>query len=158
MAHSNPSDRLQLREIISMLLILWAAMSPQGFLLASTILLVFPHKFSKDHSKFYFGIVSEDLSPMWAMCLLSFGKSVGFAWISWWMDVKNLRPMPPPSEPYATPPQVVAALDDDVRREYEIVNASDGGDAEGGLAFGGRDRMSAIEYKHLRKVCLFVGI
>jgi hypothetical protein len=156
MTHSDPSDRLQMREIFSMLLMLWAALSPQGFLLASTILLVFPHIFSKDHSKYYIGLFSEDLSPMWAMCLLSFGKSIAFAWMSWWMDVKNLRPLPPPSVPFSTPPQVVAALDDDVRREYEIVNASDGGDAEGGLAVGGSGRMSAIEYKHLRKVIILV--
>ena len=62
--------------------------------------------------------------------LLSLGQTVAYAAVAYYLDVKDFRPLPPEPEPFKTPQAVIAAMDDDVRKEYELIGATDerGGD------------------------------
>jgi hypothetical protein len=149
--HTNAKDQIALTDLVTILMMSWAAMSPQGFLIASAILDVFPHQYSNPANKHYFvNLINEKKSPMWGMILLSVGKTVAFALLAWYLDVKHLLPLKAPSAPFHTPPEAVAALDDDVRAEHELINPP-AEDAELG-SFRPARPQHAIEYCHLRKV------
>ena len=147
----EPDKQLTLRDLLSILMLCWAGTSPHGFFVASTIMTIFPHKYGHDHTPKYVGILSEALSPVWAMVLLSIGKTLLFASSAIWLDVKNLRPLPEPPVPYHTPQEQLAAMDSDVRDEYYEVNRESPLDesVENGSTKRGPH---AIEYSHLRKV------
>lgn len=147
----EPDKQLTLRELLSILMLSWAGTSPHGFFIASTIMTVFPHKYGHDHTPMYAKLLSEALSPVWAMVLLSIGKTILFASSAIWLDVKNLRPLPTPPEPYHTPQEQLAAMDSDVRDEYYEVNQ--GSSLDESVESGSANRgPHAIEYSHLRKV------
>jgi hypothetical protein len=147
----EPDKQLTLRELFSILLLGWAGSSPHGFFVASTVLTIFPHKYGHDHTPKYAKVLSEALSPVWAMVLLSISKTFLFASLAVWLDVKNLQPLPAPPEPYHTPPEHLAAMDSDVRDEYYEVNPETppGESVENGST---RGEPHAIKYSHLRKV------
>ena len=72
-------DQMQVKEVLSMLLLFWSALSPHGFLLAASIFIVYPPYWREDHGERFAGFFSDELSPLWAMCLMSAGKTVAFA-------------------------------------------------------------------------------
>ena len=173
MINQKVKDQLQPKEVLSMLLLFWSALSPHGFLLAASIFLVYPAYWRIDHGEKFAGFFSNELSPLWAMCLLSVGKTVTFAAVTFYLDIKNLLPLAPPI-PFRTPQAELDAMDDDVRGEYMLVNGMEnaviaaavatsansssaeegeamGGSAAAALPFAGADN-TAVVLKHLRKV------
>ena len=135
-----------LSQTLGTLLILMATFSPIGTLMASSIVLTFPHYLAKPQPGGFLTI--ENRAPIWGMALISIAKTILFAAATYYLDTKDYLPLPP-ADAYSATTEYLESLDSDVRDEHEAIHSTDHGE---GSVESPSSMNSTVVMKDLRKV------